>query len=64
MLLNIIGILGALFGLAMTLLVFALPFLFLYAVYRVIKGLMTHDANLKRQNQRDNDRWNEPPNRY
>ena len=41
--------------LAFDLFVIALPFLFLYAVYRVIKGLMTHNANLK--NQRDSDQW-------
>ena len=29
------------------LLMIALPFLFLYAIYRVIKGLMTHNAELK-----------------
>lgn len=32
----------------------ALPFLFLYAIYRVIKALMTHNANLKK---RDNNDW-------
>lgn len=43
----ILGLLGSLFGLAMSLLVFALPFLFVYAIYRVIKGIMTHNAELK-----------------
>ena len=52
---NIIGISGAFFGLAITLLMFASPFLMLYAIYRAVKGLMTHNANLKRQ--RDNDEW-------
>ena len=52
---NIIGISGAFFGLAITLLMFASPFLMLYSIYRAVKGLMTHNANLKRQ--RDNDEW-------
>ena len=48
----IIRTLIGLFGLAMTLLVIALPFLLIYAIYRAIIGIMTHNANLK--NQRDN----------
>lgn len=43
----IIRTLIGIFGLAMGLLIIALPFLFVYAVYRVIKSLMTHNAELK-----------------
>ena len=35
---------------------FGVKFAIIYAIYRAIKGLMTHNANLK--SQRDNDRWN------
>ena len=52
---KLLDIIPVIFVLAFDLFVIALPFLFLYAVYRVIKGLMTHNANLK--NQRDNDDW-------
>lgn len=56
---KILDLIPAIFILIFDLFVIALPFLFLYAVYRVIKGLMTHNAKLKsQQNQQNNDRWN------
>ena len=36
-------------------LVFGMPFALIYAIYRAITGIMTHNANLK--SQRDNDEW-------
>ena len=42
-----IGFIFGILTLAFDLLMVALPFLFLYAIYRVIKGLMTHNAELK-----------------
>lgn len=53
----ILDLIPALFGLILSLFMLALPFLFLYAIYRVIKGLMTHNANLKNKD------WNDPQNR-
>ena len=44
---NIMDIIFGIIMLAFDLLMVALPFLFLYAIYRVIKGLMTHNAELK-----------------
>ena len=35
-------------------LVFGTPFALIYAIYRAIIGIMTHNANLKK---RDNDDW-------
>ena len=46
-LVTIIGLLARLTLLAFDLLMIALPFLFVYAIYRMIKGLMTHNAELK-----------------
>lgn len=48
-------ILPAAFGF---LFVIGIPILLLYVIYRMIKGLMTHNAKLKRQNQQDNNHWN------
>lgn len=58
----IIRTLIGIFGLAMGLLIIALPFLFVYAVYRAIKALMTHNAELKNRygnngNQDTENRW-------
>ena len=50
-------ILAGIVMIAFDLLMIALPFLFIYVVYRAIKGLMTHNAELK---SRYNDR-NQPP---
>lgn len=44
---NIMDIIFGIIMLAFDLLMVALPFLFLYAIYRLIKGLMTHNAELK-----------------
>lgn len=57
---KILDLIPVIFMLIFDLFIIALPFLFLFAVYHVIKKLMTHNANLKRQNQQDknNDRWN------
>lgn len=44
---NIMDIIFGIIMLAFDLLMVALPFLFLYAIYRAIKGLMTHNAELK-----------------
>ena len=57
----ILDLIPALFGLIRSLFMLALPFLLLYAIYRAIKALMTHNANLK--NQQNNDRWNNPESR-
>lgn len=59
--LNIIGFLGALFGLALSIFVLIFPLLLIYAIYRAIKGIMTHNAELKRRyengNQNPENRW-------
>ena len=44
---NIMDIIFGIIMLAFDLLMVALPFLFLYVIYRLIKGLMTHNAELK-----------------
>ena len=54
---KLLMILPAIMGFAF---VVGIPLLFIYAIYRAIKALMTHSANLKRQ--QDNDRWNNPEN--
>ena len=59
----IAGILGVSIGIIVTIIEIALflaiylgiPLIIIYAIYRAVKGLMTHNANLKRQ--RDNDEW-------
>lgn len=53
---TLIELIGGLLILAVDLLFIALPFLFLYAIYRVIKGLMTHNAELKQHGRRDDGR--------
>lgn len=63
---NIVGFiirtLIGLFGLAISLFMLALPFLIIYVIYRAIKGLMTHNAELKSRyrnngNQDTENRW-------
>lgn len=44
-----IELVAILLTLAFDLLMIAFPFLLLYVIYRVIKGLMTHNAKLKSQ---------------
>ena len=60
--LKIIGtILAGIVMIAFDLLMIALPFLFVYAIYRAIKGIITHNAKLKSQypdrNQDTENRW-------
>jgi hypothetical protein len=49
-------LIGLLLMLAVGLLIIAMPLLIVFAIYKAIKSLMTHNANLK--NQQGNDRWN------
>lgn len=58
---TLLMILPALFGF---LFVIGIPILVLYVIYRMIKGLMTHNAELKRQQDNDRDRQNNPENRW
>lgn len=57
-----IELVAVLLTLAFDLLMVAFPFLLLYAIYRVIKGLMTHNAKLK--SQYDNKPPQDPENRW
>lgn len=50
---KLLMILPAIMGFAF---VIGIPLLFIYVIYRAIKALMTHNANLK--SQQKNDRWN------
>ena len=49
------GLLGILLEIAIVVFILALPLIIIYAIYRAVKELMTHNANLNRQ--RDNDEW-------
>lgn len=48
-----------LLGLIIPAIVIGMPILIIYAIYRAVIGIMTHDAELKRR-QRDNDRDSRP----
>lgn len=53
---KILDLIPVIFMLIFDLFIIALPFLFLFAVYKVVKSLMTHNANLKKQRENDSDK--------
>lgn len=50
---NVIDIIGIIVPIIFLLLIIAFPFLSLYTIYRMIKGLMTHNAELKARGERE-----------